>query len=539
MFYVDCTGFYGSGSHEKPEFPELSDLLKEMDRLGIWASVVSNAQARDGNANYGNHRLMEDIEKTPGAGDRIIPAFVVSPKCICESGTMEYTKEMLASGRVGALSVYPVTGRFELGHLERVFDELCEYSPVVMVDCLEVGGATGYDALVRLAKKYTNMKFIIRDAMWGDYGALFDTMWRCPNVYAECSRMHVEETFSLFDKYIGKGRLVFGKGYRALSGAAMAAIRYSGQPEEEQEQIAGKRLLSMLPNRAEAGRIAAAAKELEPQIPNHCWNEFMRGNGIRDMKIIDAHTHLGDTGSNGWFIELAGFDEWLDNFIARGKELGIDEMIASGYEALFGDPLEGNRYLERMTERCRDMVKCYYVYNPIYGEKLTEAELDERFAGGAFVGIKTLADYWHVPVTDPSYTPAWEYAAKHRLPILFHSWDGGFDTPDQIAQVAEKYPEATFILAHSGGGDIGRLQAEAACLRLPNVYLEFCGSFCAKRNWRDTLDTVGADRVVFGTDTEGHDPAWELGRLLSENVTDGELELIFSKNMEKILARRI
>ena len=135
MFYVDCTGFYGSGSHEKPEFPELSDLLKEMDRLGIWASVVSNAQARDGNANYGNHRLMEDIEKTPGAGDRIIPAFVVSPKCICESGTMEYTKEMLASGRVGALSVYPVTGRFELGHLERVFDELCEYSPVVLVDC--------------------------------------------------------------------------------------------------------------------------------------------------------------------------------------------------------------------------------------------------------------------------------------------------------------------------------------------------------------------------------------------------------------------
>ncbi len=539
MFYIDSTGFYGSGLHERPELPELSDLLEELDRLGIWGAVTTGAQARDGDAFDGNRRLMEDIERTPGARDRIIPALTVSPKCLCERGAMEHIRGLLASGRVGAIAAFPTTGRFGMIHIDRVLGELSEYSPVVLVDLNELGGENGQEALVRLAGKYPNMKFVVRGVMWHGYGALLDMMWRCKNIYAECSMLHVEDTFSLFARYAGEGRLIFGRGYRALSGASMAAIAYSGLPQEEQEQVAGKRLLSMLPNRAEAERIAKVAKALEPRIPNRLWREYMQGHGVHGVKIIDAHTHLGSTSMNGWFIERTGFDCRLDRCLERCDELGIEWIIASGTEALCGDPFEGNRYIERMTVRCRGRVRCYYVYNPIYGDRLTERELDERFAGGAFVGIKTLADYWRVPVTDPSYKPAWEYAAKRRMPILFHSWEGSCDTPEQIATVAEQYPDATFIIAHAGGGDAGRAQAESVCKRLPNVCLEYCGSFCSRRSWRDTLDAVGADRVIFGTDTEGHDPAWELGRLLSENVTDGELELILGKNLERVLARSV
>ena len=539
MFYIDTTGMYGTGSHEKPEFAALPDLIAEMDRLGIWGALTVNTVARDTHSDTGNRALMADIEAVPGAKDRIIPVFAVAPKNFYETVTMEYLHEMFSSGRVGALVIFPRTCKFAVTHLERIFDELAKYSPLVLVDINELDGQTDFDGLIRIANRYPNMNFIVQNTMWGGYGPLFDVMWRCKNVYAEISRMHVQDTFRTIASRLGDGRTVFGRGYRSISGAAMSMLRYGGLSVEEEEAVAGKRVLSLLPNREEADRLLAAAKELEPKVPNTLWNELMTGNGVRSTEIIDVHTHIGRATMNGWFIEDTGYRKLLDGMMEMASRLGIRRSIASGSEALMGDCFEGNRLMERETAAYHYRVSGYYVYNPIYGDKITEEELDERFAGGFFVGIKTLADYWHVPVTDPSYTPIWEYANKHRLPILFHSWEGACDTPDMIAQVAVKYPDATFLIGHSGGGDIGRLQAERACVSIPNVYLEFCGSFCAKRRWRETLDVVGADRVVFGTDAQAHDQAWELGRLLSEDVTDDELKLILSENIERIIARRI
>jgi len=539
MLYIDTTGMYGTGSHEKPEFATLSDFIAELDRLGIWGAITACTVARDTHSDTGNRQLMADIAAIPGAADRIIPAFAVAPKNFYEKESMEYLHEMLSSGKVGVLAIYPRTCGFAVSHIERLFDDLAKYDPLVLVDINELNGQNDFDGLAHIAKKYPGMNFIVQNTMWGGFGALFDLMWRCPNVYAETSRMHVQDLYQTMENRLGAGRAVFGKGYRAICGAAQAALRYAGVSDEEAAQVAGKRVLSLLPNKAEAQRIAAAAREIAPQLPNTFWNEFMEGKGVTSVEIIDAHTHAAAALMNGWFIERYGFRNLMGNMVNTAKKLGITRSITSGIEALMGDCYEGNRMLERESAEFYENVSGYYVYNPIYGHKMTEEELDERFAGGFFVGIKTLADYWHMPVTDPSYTPIWEYADKHRLPILFHSWEGVCDTPDMIAEVAVKYPNAFFLIGHSGGGDIGRLQAERACKAIPNIYLEYCGSFVAKRNWRDTLDVVGADRVVFGTDTQGHDQAWELGKLLSENVTDDELKLILSENMKKILAKRI
>jgi len=315
MFYIDTTAMYGTGSHEKPEFATLADLIKEMDRLGIWGALTACTVARDTHSDTGNRQLMADIAAIPGAADRIIPVFAVAPKNFYEKESMAYLHKMLSSGKVGALAIYPMTCKFAVTHIERLFDDIAKYDPLVLVDINEMNGQNDYDGLIKIANKYPNMNFIVQSTMWGGYGPLLDIMWRCPNVYAETSRMHVQETYTLIDHMIGKGRALFGRGYRAIAGSGMAALKYSDLPAEEEEAIAGKRVLSLLPNRAEADRLLAAAKEIGNQIPNTLWNELMTGNGVTSVEIIDAHTHSGNNASSGWFLERTGLHNLMERMV--------------------------------------------------------------------------------------------------------------------------------------------------------------------------------------------------------------------------------
>jgi len=130
----------------------------------------------------------------------------------------------------------------------------------------------------------------------------------------------------------------------------------------------------------------------------------------------------------------------------------------------------------------------------------------------------------------------WAYANRHRLPILNHTW--GKDDISSLKDVVKKYPQAHFLLGHSGGNAEGRREAESLAQGNPNVYLEWCGSFCTPAIWEQTLQRVNPRQVVFGTDAMAHDIYWELGRLLSLDVPDKTLIPILGQNMRRIMARR-
>ena len=535
MLYINVDGLYGKGSHEKPEYPTLQSFLQEMDRLGVWGGVATHVVARDCHPLVGNRTLMADLATLPEAAKRIIPAFYVTPRDIIESETMAYLHDMLGSGRVGILSVAPATGRYPLRALERLFLDLRQYAPVVLLSKFEFND---YDGLIALASAFPEMKFIIQAPMWGDCTDLFDVMWRCPNIYTDISHLHVRFIHTTIAKNLGPGRAVFGIAYRAIAGAPIASLLYSGLDEKARQAIASGTLLSLLPNRAYAAAFQENAQTVDPQVKNSCWRRFCQGRGLPDRDIIDAHGHLG-VASAGWYLPYESLDDQLAALAASMDQLGITAMISSASEALKGEPVLANAAMAQATASRRGHFLGYYVFHPLYQDAITEAALDEAFAGDYFVGFKTLADYWHVPVTDPSYNHCWEYAEKHHLPILFHSWEGIYDSPDMIATLAARYPNATFLIAHSGGGDIGRAQAVRACQNLDNVVLEFCGSFCARTTWEDTLSRIDPHKAVFGTDTYGHDQAWELGRLLSCDLGDDILDLILSKNIKRILSKRI
>ncbi|NMB97494.1 MAG: amidohydrolase family protein, partial [Clostridiaceae bacterium] len=255
----------------------------------------------------------------------------------------------------------------------------------------------------------------------------------------------------------------------------------------------------------------------------------------KGAEIIDAHGHFGINGK--WAMDIKDYDTQVETARMKMEELNIKQMIISSAQALYTEAYEGNNYLEKSLLKYGNQFKGYLSYNPFSVSKMSE-ELDNFFSRDFYIGFKLLCDYWKVPVTDKRFDTVWRYANEHRLPILLHTWTGSYSSPAMLKDIVKKYPDAIFILGHSGGSDIGRYEAEELAMNNGNVYLEWCGSFCSTVLWEETIKKVGNQKIIFGTDSAYHNPAYELGRLLTLDVEEEAIIPILGTNMRKIMNRR-
>jgi len=516
----DTTKYFGVGSNERPDFPTAGSVLAHLDRLGIARALCWHVISRDQHPMRGNRMLLAEIAATPGAAGRLLPAFTIGPAMQYEPGAIGELKQTMMEH--GARAVRVFRSRWSLLQIEPVVRALLGLQPVVFVDARE--GMNARDFL-DFAEAFPSVPLVILHTMWGDHLTLFDLMQRCRNIYADTSWMHTEGTIALIARTFGAQRLLFGAGWKAHNGAAIIALAHADITHEAREAIAGGNLARLL-NLPEAAPTSPSPEE------HRLWQSVTDGQPLR-FDVVDAHGHLGELGM--WILDSNDIDAQATRYLRSMDRLGVRMAILSGEEALFGDPVEGNAYLRDRTRPYGDRFRGYLGFHPLFADVLLP-RLDEFFADPFFVGFKVLCDYWGIPVTDPRFTPVWEYANAHRLPILLHTWNGPYDDPAMLKEIAPAYPDASFLLGHSGGGD--RTSAEELALANPNVYLEWCGSFCTRQSWEDTLQRIGNRQVVYGTDGIFHDPSWELGRLLTLNVPDSTLHPIFGDNMRAILARR-
>lgn len=516
----DVNGSVGCPATGRPEFRAASDLLARMDRLGIGRSLVFHLAARDYNPRWGNQRLLDELAT---ASDRLMPAFVLGPSLLYERGTMEQVKQVFASRRVRAIRLCPATLRYPLAQVEPILTELAESRPVVLVDRFELGAP---EDLAQLAGRFPKLSFIFTQTMWGNFATVLDLMARRDNILVDTSWLHMRGAIELIVKKFGARRLVFGAGPRAHNGASIAELMDVEIADADRELIAHGNMEQLLG--------VADGKAARPARPGRLWQALLEGKPL-DVDIVDAHGHLGPSGL--WMHADGGTEEETMDLLRRMDRVGIRTAIISGIEALFSDPVEGNFALEKSLRPHGDRFRGYVAFNPFYAEEL-KTQMDHFFSLPFFVGFKLLCDYWRVPVTDPRFETVWDHAHRHRLPILLHTWDGSYSQPGMLKDIAKRFPGAFFLLGHSGGGETGRREAEELAVSNPNVYLEWCGSFTCFKPFEETLRRVGHQQVVFGTDAAPHSPAWELGRLLSLDVTDDTLIPILGANMRKILDSR-
>jgi predicted TIM-barrel fold metal-dependent hydrolase len=123
------------------------------------------------------------------------------------------------------------------------------------------------------------------------------------------------------------------------------------------------------------------------------------------------------------------------------------------------------------------------------------------------------------------------------LPLLLAGGYPRFSHPSQIGDLARQFQDVTIIATHGGQLNIsGLLLADAGrMLRAnSNVVLETSGIY-REDFIEDTVQELGAERVVFGSNAPYMDLGFETLRVRLAHLSDAEKELIGHGNPRRIL----
>jgi 4-oxalmesaconate hydratase len=328
--------------------------------------------------------------------------------------------------------------------------------------------------------------------------------------------------------------------------------------------------------------------------------------------IVDAHAHLvapaafygyraNLLASGGYHKGSPGIsDEALkasaDSNVALMDEVGTDVQFLSPRPFQQMQSAKPERIVHWWIEATNDLIARTVAMHPsrfagIAGLPLCSGqpvescfdELDRAVNGLGFVGVTLNPDAYEgtgytPPMGDPYWYPLYERVTSLGVPILMHSsgcasgresYSAHFITEESIAalsllesDVFDEFPELAVIIPHGGGSvpyQIGRWQAERFLPSLGGDPGNERFEIALRRLWFDTvlhhppslellIKTVGADRVLFGTERPGSgsatDPETGLQMDDFKRVIDGfdflkeeERTAIYEGNARQIFSR--
>ena len=233
------------------------------------------------------------------------------------------------------------------------------------------------------------------------------------------------------------------------------------------------------------------------------------------MKRIDAHAHIGYTG--GWAnVGITG-----EELIAQMDQYEIEMTALCA---------EDNEVTYQMMQKYPGrIIGCVYV-NPLQPESI-EA-MDTYFEKG-FTAVK-LNPLRHAYCADGALLDSvLEKAAKYQVPVCIHSGQPPYSLPWQIGLLAERHPDVKIMMIHMGHGHGVYIDAALKMARrYPNIYLEMSGMPMPTKIL-EAYETVGQDRIFFGTDAPFHHPTVEIQKVVTSGLGDAAQQDVFYNNAAK------
>lgn len=242
------------------------------------------------------------------------------------------------------------------------------------------------------------------------------------------------------------------------------------------------------------------------------------------MKIIDGHIHIGK-----WSSIFLNYETTIKQAIDVMKSSGIDAAVCLPADAtpnikLFND-------INKQT----DFIFYFAAWINPDDEEL-DIFLDKYMSGISF--FKFHPSVQRRKITDITYKRYIEMAIENKKPIVVHCgrWKeiASYQYP---LELTKKYPELKIILAHLGGDQPGlylECAKEVKILNSKNIYL---GTESIREFYfvNQVVKTVGADKIIFGSDYNLGLPGMYIPIIESLNISDSEKELIFSGNLLRLL----
>ena len=254
-----------------------------------------------------------------------------------------------------------------------------------------------------------------------------------------------------------------------------------------------------------------------------------------NVEIIDFHTHPG--------YDFHRFEHGVDITPTLFREDLLKNGISCAYGSVISSeitrvPLEGQeqvmRELNRRALALRGELDGFYLpgihVHPAFVRASCE-EIEWAWAQGVRL-IGELVPYmtgWKAYAC-PGMIEIARLAAEKDMAMSIHpSW------PEDMSRLAAEVPHLKLVVAHLSG--YGQFEAHLEIMRR---YENVCFDYSAHGADRDgtlrtTMDRVGRERVLFGTDYPGAGPAGDLAAVFHEDLTDGELEALLNGNARRLL----
>ncbi|NLC68632.1 MAG: amidohydrolase family protein [Clostridiaceae bacterium] len=240
--------------------------------------------------------------------------------------------------------------------------------------------------------------------------------------------------------------------------------------------------------------------------------------------IIDVHAHI-------W---KGQYEKSSDVLIESADRYGIDRIYVSGLGKYVPDSEEVrelNDSVAKLMKRDRRIYGYCYI-NP----KLEDAK-EEISRGIEDLGMSGMKLWVAVYCDAPCVFPLVEQCIKYDVPVLIHAFHKATgQLPNEtlgenVANLALKYPEARLIMAHLGANSYRELKPVRKCR---NVWVDYSGTLSRRDELDYAKETLGAERILFGTDMDIASFLLKLGQLEDSSFTPEERELVLYKNALEI-----
>lgn len=250
-------------------------------------------------------------------------------------------------------------------------------------------------------------------------------------------------------------------------------------------------------------------------------------------EIWNLHCHLpGLPGRTG--------PERVEAALRVADRLGVSRLIFfMGMEIGPLDPAP--EALRRYNDDCLEAIRPHhprvlgFVYISGSHPDFSVEEIDRCVRDGPMVGVKLwVARRCNAPELDPIVRRAVELKA----PIYQHTWlkaggnPPGESTPFDLVELAARHPEAKIVCGHAGGDWERGIRAVRAS---PNVSLELAGFDPTAGVVEMGVRELGAERLVWGSDSGGRSVASQLAKVAGADVPEEAKRLMLGANLRRLL----
>lgn len=256
-----------------------------------------------------------------------------------------------------------------------------------------------------------------------------------------------------------------------------------------------------------------------------------------NFEIIDFHTHPFIDNKNNICSHTEYCNMSAEGTIDVFKKLGVSKICGS----VIDNKTQYANYWQKIKANNDEALKLrdyyggfyvpgFHVHPDFIEESINEIHRMHKEGVNLIGELVPYMDGWSDYSCD-AFSEILKEAEKYNMIVCFHSMG-----EDEMDKMVKKHKDIIFVAAHPGEYD-GFIRHLDRFKMSENYYFDISGYGIFRYGMlRHAIDSVGADRILFGSDYPTCNPGMYIGGvLLDDLITDSEKEKIFSINAKRLL----